>query len=52
VKGPRLFVSQRITRGAELIAQAAGEAVCITLDGRPRKPTPEMVAKLAPWLER
>jgi acyl-CoA thioester hydrolase len=51
VKGPRLFVSQRITRGDELIAQAAGEAVCITLDGRPRKPTPEMVAKLAPWLE-
>ena len=51
VKGPRLFVSQRITRGEELICQAQGEAVCITLDGRPRKPTAEMLAQLAPWLE-
>ena len=51
VKGPRLYVSQRITRGDALIAQAAGEAVCITLDGRPRKPTAEMLAMMAPWLE-
>ena len=51
VKGPRLFVSQKITRGEELIAQTAGEAVCITLDGRPRKPTADMLAMLAPWLE-
>jgi acyl-CoA thioester hydrolase len=51
VKGPRLFVSQRITRGEELICQAAGEAVCITLDGRPRKPTAEMLGQMAPWLE-
>jgi acyl-CoA thioester hydrolase len=51
VKGVRLFFSQRITRGEDLIAQASGEAVCITLDGRPRKPTAEMVAKLAGWLE-
>jgi acyl-CoA thioester hydrolase len=50
VKGPRLYVSQRITRGDELICQAAGEAVCITLDGRPRKPTAEMRAQLEPWL--
>jgi acyl-CoA thioester hydrolase len=51
VKGPRLFVSQRITRGEELICQAAGEAVCITLDGRPRKPTAQMLEQLSPWLE-
>jgi acyl-CoA thioester hydrolase len=51
VKGARLFFSQKITRGEELIAQAAGEAVCITLDGRPRKPAAVMVAQLAPWLE-
>ena len=51
VKGVRLFFSQRITRGEDLIAQAAGEAVCITLDGRPRKPTAQMMAQLAPWLE-
>ncbi|HWU12518.1 MAG TPA: YbgC/FadM family acyl-CoA thioesterase [Caulobacter sp.] len=51
VKGPRLYVSQKITRGDALIVQAAGEAVCITLDGRPRKPTAEMLTMLAPWLE-
>lgn len=49
VKGPRLFVSQRITRGDELIAQAVVEAVCISMDGRPRKPTSHMVAALTPW---
>ena len=51
VKGPRLYVGQRITRGEELIAQAVVEAVCITMDGRPRKPTAQMVAMLAPWFE-
>jgi len=51
VKGPRLFVSQTITRGDEVICQAQCIAVCITLDGRPRKPTAEMIAKLSPWLE-
>lgn len=51
VKGPRLYVGQRITRGDELIAQAVVEAVCITMDGRPRKPTAQMVAMLAPWFE-
>ncbi|WP_425994876.1 YbgC/FadM family acyl-CoA thioesterase [Caulobacter sp. DWR1-3-2b1] len=51
IKGPRLFVTQRITRGADLICQASGVAVCITLDGRPRKPTSEMLAQLSPWLE-
>uniref|UniRef100_B0SUP0 Tol-pal system-associated acyl-CoA thioesterase n=1 Tax=Caulobacter sp. (strain K31) TaxID=366602 RepID=B0SUP0_CAUSK len=51
VKGARLHVSQKITRGQDLIAQAVVEAICITLDGRPRKPTAEMVAKLAPWFE-
>jgi acyl-CoA thioester hydrolase len=51
VKGPRLHVGQRITRGDELIAQAVVEAVCITLDGRPRKPTAEMIRMLSPWFE-
>jgi len=51
VKGPRLYVSQKITRGDDVLVRAAGEAVCITLDGRPRKPTAEMLGQLAPWLE-
>ena len=50
VKGPRLFISQRITRGDELIAQAAVDAACIDLQGRPRKPLAELGATLRPWL--
>ncbi|WP_184722473.1 YbgC/FadM family acyl-CoA thioesterase [Caulobacter sp.] len=50
VKGPRLFVTQRITRGADVVLEAKGEAVCISLSGRPRRPTAQMLAQLAPWL--
>jgi acyl-CoA thioester hydrolase len=48
VRGPRLFVSQRITRGEDLIATASVEAACIDLAGRARKPPPDLVAALAP----
>lgn len=48
VKGPRLFVSQRILRGQELIAEARVEAACISLDGRARRPPPGLVEQLKP----
>ncbi|HEY2750769.1 YbgC/FadM family acyl-CoA thioesterase [Phenylobacterium sp.] len=48
VKGPRLFISQRITRGDELIATAQVEAACIDLQGRARRPPPGMAEVLAP----
>ncbi|HEY8003394.1 MAG TPA: YbgC/FadM family acyl-CoA thioesterase [Phenylobacterium sp.] len=48
VKGPRLFISQRITRGEELIATASVEAACIDLQGRARKPPPGLAQALAP----
>jgi len=48
VRGPRLFISQRITRDEELIATAKVEAACIDLKGRPRKPPPGLVAALEP----
>jgi acyl-CoA thioester hydrolase len=48
VKGPRLFISQRITRGEELIATAQVEAACIDLQGRARRPPPGMAEALAP----
>lgn len=51
VKGARLMVSQRITRGDELIAQARVEAVCIDLAGRAKRPPKEMVALLSPYFE-
>jgi len=47
-KGPRLFISQRITRGEELIATAAVEAACIDLAGRARKPPPGLAEALRP----
>jgi acyl-CoA thioester hydrolase len=49
VRGPRLYISQKILRGETLIAQAAVEAACISLDGRPRKPPAGMVERLSPW---
>ena len=50
IKGPRMFISQTITRGDDLIAQARVEAACITLDGRPRRPPADLVARLTPHL--
>jgi acyl-CoA thioester hydrolase len=50
VRGPRLFIRQRITRGDELIAQAEVEAACIDLAGRPRKPPSGLVDLLRPLL--
>jgi len=50
VEGARLFVTQRITRGEDVVLEAKGIAVCISMSGRPRRPTAEMLAKLAPWL--
>ena len=47
-KGPRLFISQRITRGEELICSAKVEAACIDLQGRPRKPPAGMLETLRP----
>ena len=49
VKGPRLLISQRVMRGATLIAQASVEAACISLDGRARRPPKGLVEVLAPW---
>lgn len=49
VKGPRLMVSQRIVRGADLIAEAQLQAVCIDLRGRAKKPPRSMVEVLSPY---
>lgn len=50
VRGPRLFIGQVIERGGEPICRAAVEAACIHLDGRPRRPTPALLAAVRPWL--
>ncbi|MBU1377475.1 MAG: YbgC/FadM family acyl-CoA thioesterase [Alphaproteobacteria bacterium] len=49
VKGARLLVSQRITRGDELIAQATVQAVCIDMKGRAIRPPRDMVDLLRPY---
>jgi len=51
VKGPRLFVSQRITRRDETIAEAKVQAVCIDMQGRARRPPPGMADLLRPYFE-
>jgi acyl-CoA thioester hydrolase len=50
VKGPRLFISQRITRGDDLIAQAVVHAACIDLRGRAKRPPSALVQALTPVL--
>lgn len=52
VKGPRLLISQTITRGDDVLCRAAVEVVCIHMDGRPRRPTQALREKVAPWLAR
>jgi acyl-CoA thioester hydrolase len=49
VRGPRLFVRQRLIRGVELVAEAQVEAACIDLSGRARRPPPDLVQALKPF---
>ncbi|HZZ87261.1 MAG TPA: YbgC/FadM family acyl-CoA thioesterase [Caulobacteraceae bacterium] len=51
-RGVRIEAVQRILRARELIAEAKVEVVCIRLDGRPRRPPPELTQRLAPMLTR
>jgi acyl-CoA thioester hydrolase len=50
VKGPRLIIRQSIARDDEALCLAEVEAVCIHLDGRPRRPTRALLDKITPWL--
>ena len=50
VRGVRIAVAQRIVRAGALIAEADVEVVCIRLDGRPRRPPPELTHRLASFL--
>jgi acyl-CoA thioester hydrolase len=49
VRGPRLFISQRIVRAETVICEAEVQAACISLDGRPCRPPKGMAQALAPW---
>ena len=50
IRGPRLLISQVITRGEDDLCRAEVEVVCIHMDGRPRRPSRLLVEKVGPWL--
>lgn len=50
VKGPRLLISQTVERDGDVLCRAEVVAVCIHLDGRPRRPTRLLIDKVGPWL--
>ena len=50
VKGVRLMIAQTIERDGEALCRADVTAVCIHLDGRPRRPTKALVEAVTPWL--
>jgi len=50
IKGPRLLISQTVERDGEVLCHAAVTAVCIHLDGRPRRPAKALVESVTPWL--
>lgn len=51
IKGPRLIISQTVERGPEVLCRAEVVAVCIHMDGRPRRPGRALVEAVTPWLE-
>jgi acyl-CoA thioester hydrolase len=51
MRGPRIFIAQRLMRGEELLVQAEVQVCCISLTGKPRKPPPMLLARLKPFLE-
>jgi acyl-CoA thioester hydrolase len=51
VRGPRLFIAQRIERGEDLLLTAEVQVCCISLTGRPRRPPAVLLERLKPFLE-
>lgn len=50
IRGPRLLISQSVEREGVVLCRADVTAVCIHLDGRPRRPTQALVDSVSPWL--
>jgi len=50
IKGPRLIIRQTVERDGEVLCRADVVAVCIHLDGRPRRPSQRLVELVGPWL--
>jgi acyl-CoA thioester hydrolase len=50
LRGVRMEISQRLTRDKDLLAEAEIEVICITPQGRPRRPPPELLDRIRPLL--
>jgi acyl-CoA thioester hydrolase len=50
-RGARMMITQIMEREGIAVATAELEVALINLDGRPRKLTADLAAKLAPWLQ-
>jgi acyl-CoA thioester hydrolase len=50
LRGARIEARQRVLRGADTLAEAEVEVVCIRPDGRPRRPPADLLARLAPFV--
>ena len=48
IRGPRMFIRQRLLRGDELLCEAVVEAACIDLSGRPARPSRRLLERMAP----
>ena len=48
VRGARLFFSQALYRGAEVLVEAVVEVACMTLEGRPRR----IPASIKDWFKK
>ena len=48
IRGPRMFIRQRLLRGDELLCEAVVEAACIDLSGRPARPSRHLLERMAP----
>jgi acyl-CoA thioester hydrolase len=50
LKGPRVFIRQRIERDGELVAEALVQVVCIDMEGRARRVPGPVAERLQPWI--
>jgi acyl-CoA thioester hydrolase len=50
IRGPRIFIAQRLRKGQDLLVEADFEVCCISLSGRPRKPPALLLERLKPFL--
>jgi len=50
IRGARIINRQVIMRSGEIVLSADVENVCVTLKGKPRRPAPELMNALSPYL--